>query len=117
LLADSQLASDRWVYRAFGLDTHTHGSTANSRTFVGKQGYVRDLETDLYFIGARYYDYATGRWVSEDPIGYQDDFNLYRYVRNNPVRPVRLRNIRPSAIKFPAFHFQCPSQFVNLELG
>jgi RHS repeat-associated protein len=88
LVNDLQIATDRWVCRAFGLDNHTQGTTTNSRTFVGRQGYIRDLETDLYFIGARYYDYAAGRWISEDPIGYQDDIHLYRYVRNNPVNGV-----------------------------
>jgi RHS repeat-associated protein len=88
LVNDLQIATDRWVYRAFGLDNHTQGATANSRTFVGKLGYVRDLEIDLYLIGSRYYDYTAGRWISEDPIGYQDDIHLYRYVRNNPVNGV-----------------------------
>jgi RHS repeat-associated protein len=35
---------------------------------------------------ARYYDPSTGRFLSEDPIGFNGgDFNLYRYVGNNPV--------------------------------
>jgi hypothetical protein len=34
----------------------------------------------------RYYDPLIGRWVSEDPVGYQPrDANLYGYVRNNPA--------------------------------
>ncbi|MBY0516240.1 MAG: RHS repeat-associated core domain-containing protein [Bacteriovoracaceae bacterium] len=35
---------------------------------------------------ARYYDPSTGRFLSEDPIGFSGgDYNLYRYVGNNPV--------------------------------
>ncbi|MCH7615960.1 MAG: RHS repeat-associated core domain-containing protein, partial [Nitrospinae bacterium] len=35
---------------------------------------------------ARYYDPQTGRFLSEDPIGFGGlDQNLYRYVFNNPV--------------------------------
>jgi RHS repeat-associated protein len=100
LVNDLQIATDRWVYRAFGLDNHTLGATSNSRTFVGRQGYIRDLETDLYFIDARYYDYAAGRWISEDPIGYRDDIHLYRYVRNNPVNAV---DPSGKALFLPAF--------------
>ena len=36
---------------------------------------------------ARYYNPSTGRWLSEDPIGFDGgDNNFYRYVENNPVR-------------------------------
>jgi len=31
------------------------------------------------------YDYTTGRWLTQDPIGYQDGLNLYEYVRSNPI--------------------------------
>ena len=35
---------------------------------------------------ARYYDSDTGRFISEDPIGFAGGtVNLYEYVRNNPV--------------------------------
>jgi uncharacterized protein RhaS with RHS repeats len=36
--------------------------------------------------GARWYDAITGRWLSQDPIGYRaTDANLYRYCRNAPL--------------------------------
>ncbi len=35
----------------------------------------------------RYYDAETGRFISEDPIGFAGgDLNLYAYVLNNPVK-------------------------------
>jgi len=35
---------------------------------------------------ARYYDPSTGRFLSEDPIGFEGgDVNLYAYVGNNPL--------------------------------
>lgn len=43
----------------------------------------------LYY-GFRYYDAATGRWPSRDPIGELGGFNLYRMVGNNPVGVVDL---------------------------
>jgi RHS repeat-associated protein len=40
----------------------------------------------LYYMRARYYDPETGRFISEDPIGFEGgDVNLYVYVGNNPI--------------------------------
>ena len=32
-----------------------------------------------------FYDYKTGRWLNQDPIGSQDGPNLYAYVHSNPI--------------------------------
>ena len=68
LLDDNQTATDRYKYRAFGLESQT-GTHPSPFTFVGAQNYYRDAELDLYFAAARYYDPAASRWLSEDPIG------------------------------------------------
>lgn len=53
---------------------------------MGQKGYQLDPELDLYYVRERYFDYATARWISEDPLGYKSsDIHLYRYCRNNPV--------------------------------
>lgn len=44
-----------------------------------------DSETGLYFMRARYYDPALGRFVSEDPIGLKGGMNPYLYVSADPV--------------------------------
>ncbi|HUP81044.1 MAG TPA: RHS repeat-associated core domain-containing protein, partial [Pirellula sp.] len=43
-----------------------------------------DRETGLYYYRARYYDSQSGRFLSEDPLGFMGDLsNLSRYVGNN----------------------------------
>jgi len=45
-----------------------------------------DAETGLQYNRARYYDAAIGRFISEDPIGFEaGDVNIHRYVTNRPV--------------------------------
>lgn len=45
-----------------------------------------DDEAGLYFYRARYYDAQIGRFITEDPIGFDGgDVNFYAYVQNNPV--------------------------------
>jgi len=44
-----------------------------------------DIETDLYYYRARYYDSSVGRFISEDPIGINGGINFYAFVGNSPV--------------------------------
>jgi len=39
----------------------------------------------LYFYKARVYDPMTGRFLQNDPIGYESDLNMYAYTRGDPV--------------------------------
>jgi RHS repeat-associated protein len=50
--------------------------------FTGREW---DVETQLYYYRARYYDPGLGRFVSEDPAGVEFGPNLYAYVRNRPT--------------------------------
>jgi RHS repeat-associated protein len=48
-----------------------------------------DPETGLYYYRARYYDPIPGRFLSEDPLGFDGDgTDFYAYVGNSPVRNI-----------------------------
>jgi RHS repeat-associated protein len=52
------------------------------------QGQYFDAETGLHYNRYRYYDPASGRYVSRDPLGLAGGRNLHVYVGNNPVRGI-----------------------------
>ena len=47
-------------------------------------GQYADIETGLYYNGYRYYDAATGRYTTPDPLGLAGGENLYGYVNQQP---------------------------------
>lgn len=67
----------------------TTSSYKDTYKFTGKE---LDPETNLYYYGARYYNPAIGRFVSQDTwdgdIKDPQTLNKYSYVRNNPLRYV-----------------------------
>jgi RHS repeat-associated protein len=75
-----------YVYYAFGMAKTSSGNAPNSFQYVGHQGYYVDSDIASYYVRARHYDPAVGRFISFDPMSFQaGDYNLYRYVVNNPA--------------------------------
>ncbi len=73
--------ANTYTYDAYGKLTASTGTVVNPFRFTGREF---DGETGIYEYRARYYDAPTGRFATEDPIGFRSDVNFYRYVKNNP---------------------------------
>ena len=76
-------------YYPYGSKRISSGNDVSQREFIGQ---VEDPETSLNYLNARYYNNATGQFLSEDPVfwGKQDlqdpqSFNSYSYAGNNPI--------------------------------
>ncbi len=73
------------LYDAWGNVRLSGGTGLGKYRFTGAE---LDTASDLYHMGARFYDPSIGRWLSEDPV--QSPFepmslNFYAYVANNPL--------------------------------
>ena len=93
---------ERYEYDAYGKMTrYDPDFTAWSGSEAGNPYYFTGRRLDVLDDGNfiiqysrnRYYDYKTGRWLNQDPIGYQDGPNLYAYVNSNPVNRVDPRGL------------------------
>jgi RHS repeat-associated protein len=71
-----------YTYDSYGNLT-ANGTITNPYQYTGREN---DPETGLDYYRARYYDPTVGRFISEDPSGFNGSgTNFYWYVRNSPT--------------------------------
>jgi len=75
--------ANTYTYDSLGNVTNFTGTLKNPFQYTGREF---DPETGLNYNRARYYNPATGRFISEDPLGFGGgNPNVYAYVGNNPT--------------------------------
>ena len=77
--------TDTYVYKAFGEPVNGSGSTVNPFRFMGRRGYLYDLDLGQYYVRLREYAPSIARWISADRFGMRDGPNRYAYARNRPT--------------------------------
>ncbi len=70
------------TFSPFGKLLAQTGASLNSSLYTGRS---LDSDSGLNYYRARYYNSETGRFISEDPIGFAGGINFYAYVSNNPL--------------------------------
>ncbi|TWT75097.1 putative deoxyribonuclease RhsB [Allorhodopirellula solitaria] len=102
------VAYDSFGNRIVEQDYDASGSTISSShadaidELFGYTGRDWDADAGLQNNRARWYDPATGRWLSNDPIGFAaGDANLYRYVGNGPTTKTDPSGLQPPKPKKP----------------
>jgi RHS repeat-associated protein len=71
-------------YDSFGgIIVQSNVAAGDRFTYTGRE---LDAEIGLYYYRARFYDPVLGRFIANDPSGFDaGDANLYRYVENSPL--------------------------------
>lgn len=92
VLNDSASVQERYSYTPYGevtflnadFSTKSTQATAigNNHLYTGRE---LDPETGLQLNRRRFYASWMGRWVTRDPIVYQDSFNLYEFINSRPL--------------------------------
>src|SRR5208283_5311627 len=69
-------------YDPFGNKTVSGTANNNQLHYTGRE---QDPDTGYIYDRARYYDPITGRFITEDPLGFKAGANFYVYALNNPI--------------------------------
>lgn len=75
-----------WSAPASAWGERSERDGARARTAFGFPGHYHDDETGLCYNRYRYYDPASGRYLSPDPVGLLGGINAFAYARNRPTK-------------------------------
>ena len=77
--------ADTYAYDPFGNLLASSGGVSNPFQYSGSFGITTGVNS-LVDMRARYYDPATGRFITQDPTGIAGGTNLYEYALNGPTQ-------------------------------
>ena len=84
LVKSNQTLGASYRYDAYGNTLASSGSMAGINTYRFSSKEI-EAESGLYYYGYRWYAPSLQRWLNRDPIEENGGFNLYGFVKNNPV--------------------------------
>ncbi|MBM3495634.1 MAG: RHS repeat-associated core domain-containing protein [Armatimonadetes bacterium] len=84
-------------FEAFGQTAGTTGSSSSPYMYAGAWGYRTDGDAGLMHVGARYYDFQVGRFITRDTVLSE---HPYLYCEHDPVNAVD-----PSGHEMPTKRF------------
>jgi RHS repeat-associated protein len=87
LTDDNANVTDTYAITPFGESVAHSGSMDNPFTWLGQLGAMQEGSTSLFYLRTRYYDSATARFLSRDPLPSNDprEISPYQYAADNPV--------------------------------
>ncbi|XZE42761.1 RHS repeat-associated core domain-containing protein [Pirellulaceae bacterium SH467] len=114
LLDNNGVVREHNVFDSFGrlireVDYNSSGTAISSTdaaavdSIFGYTGRDWDSDIGMQYNRARWYDPQTGRWLSQDPIGFAaGDANLYRYVGNGPTNKTDPSGLQENEVPLPS---------------
>jgi RHS repeat-associated protein len=84
--------ANTYAYDSYGKLTASSGTLVNPVQYTGREF---DSETGIYEYRARYYDPSAGRFLSEDPIGFDGGTDFYAYAASNPANFIDPSGLAP----------------------
>jgi RHS repeat-associated protein len=98
LVSSSGSVTTQYTYDPFGVTTDSGAANGNTFQYTGRE----NDGTGLYYYRNRYYNPLIGRFISEDPLGFEGgDANFYSYAGNDPINRKDPLGLASPAIPWP----------------
>jgi len=99
-----------YAYSPYGKLLGSTGSVDNPFTWQGQFGVMKEGDSGLYYMRARYYDSVSARFISRDPVKSigPRSINPYQYAAGNPMINIDPLGLRDYPLWSPVRRFPQP---------